>query len=60
MKILVTIKPDGDTKIEVEDAVGDECLKATKSIEEALGKVSKREHKDTGTKSEIGEKVKVG
>lgn len=59
-KITITITPDGETKIEASGYSGDECLKATKSIEEALGvsssdpRVRKFEQVTTSTAAKIG------
>lgn len=36
-KIQITITPDGETKIEASGFTGDECIKATAPIEQALG-----------------------
>lgn len=58
-KIQVTITPDGETKIEASGYTGDECLKATKPIEDALGvgddpRVRKFENVTTSTATKIG------
>jgi hypothetical protein len=47
-EIVVTIDQNGDTKIEAFGFTGGDCLRATKSIEEALGKVGKRTMKSGG------------
>ena len=39
-RILIDFSPDGTSTVEAFGFQGAECLKATKSIEEALGKVS--------------------
>jgi hypothetical protein len=41
-KIVVTFEPNGDTSVEAFGFSGGDCLKATKSIEDALGKVEGR------------------
>lgn len=43
--IIVTIDKNGGTQIEAQGFTGDACLKETKSLEEALGKVEDRELK---------------
>jgi len=59
--IEVTISKKGETKIEAKNFEGAGCLKATQSLEEALGKVKKRHEKPEMLKQpELGEKVKVG
>lgn len=40
-KIIVVINGKGETEIKVEGVAGGGCLKATKDLEEALGKVTK-------------------
>lgn len=64
--IKVNLKPNGkggiDTKIEVEKAPDNSCLHATKSLQEALGKVVKTDLKPEGLKvAPVGAgTVKVG
>lgn len=52
-EIIITIAPDGDTKVEAVGFQGAECLKATAAIERALGKttgdVKKPEFQQTTT-----------
>ena len=42
-KIIVTINPDGTTKIKVDGATGTSCKDATKALEAALGQTVKDE-----------------
>ena len=42
--IFFTIDENGEVKIEVKGAPGEDCLKLTKEIEEALGLVGERTH----------------
>jgi hypothetical protein len=59
--IEVSVTPKGETKVEAKNFDDNSCLKATKSVEEALGKVKKRTNKPEMVKQpELGEKVKVG
>lgn len=54
-EITVTISNDGSTSVEpTKGFTGPECLKETKSVEEALGKVDKRD-----PKPEMGQEVGV-
>lgn len=39
-EILVTIRPDGSTKIDVQGACGPSCADLTRAIEQALGSVT--------------------
>lgn len=48
VKIHVTVSPQGETKIEAIGFQNNACLKETKELEEALGKVEKRELKAEG------------
>lgn len=41
--IFFTIDENGEVKIEVKGAPGEDCMKLTKEIEEALGLVSDRQ-----------------
>jgi hypothetical protein len=41
-KLVITFETDGNNTIEAFGFTGGECLKATKSLEEALGKVGSR------------------
>ena len=47
-KIVITFDEQGGSSIEAFGFTGGECLKATKSIEEALGKAGKRTMKTGG------------
>lgn len=58
-KITITITPDGETKVEASGYQGDECLTATKPIEEALGvssepRVRKFDQITTSTDTKVG------
>lgn len=59
-KITITITKDGETKIEANGYTGDECLKDTKPIEDALGvtsddpRVRKFDTQTVGTSTKIG------
>lgn len=48
-KIVITFDDKGGSNIEAFGFTGGECLKATKSIEEALGKVGPRTMKSGGS-----------
>jgi hypothetical protein len=59
--IEVVVSDKGETKVEAKNFEDNGCLKATKSVEEALGKVKKRTNKPEMVKQpELGEKVKIG
>jgi hypothetical protein len=58
--IFFTIDDDGEVKIEVKGLPGADCLELTKSIEEALGIVSDRQHTSEYYQQEESEKVEVG
>jgi hypothetical protein len=58
--IKVTCKPGGSTKIEVSGFSGPACLRETQSLEEALGKVDKREMKPDSGERVIIDQTKVG
>jgi hypothetical protein len=59
--IEVTIDRNGNTKVEAKGYEGGECVKATKSVEEALGKMKKRTLKPEHSKiSNVAEKTKIG
>jgi hypothetical protein len=59
--IKVTCKPGGSTKVEVVSGFsGPACLRETKSLEEALGKVDKREMKPDAKETIIVDQTKVG
>lgn len=58
-KITITITPEGETKVEASGYSGDECIAATKPIEEALGvssepRVRKFDQVTTSTAAKIG------
>jgi Protein of unknown function (DUF2997) len=58
MKKIVITFHKGQSSIEAFGFTGGECLKATKSIEEALGKVDKRTMK-SGSGGSVTEKAMV-
>lgn len=59
--IKVTCKPGGSTKVEVVSGFsGKDCLKETKSLEEALGTVEKRSMKPDSKERIIVDQTKVG
>lgn len=61
VEIEVTIKPGGALTIEGKGFQGDECLKETESLEEALGKVGSRRMKpEANQKATVVDKTKVG
>ncbi len=63
MKVIkVTVSPGGESKIEVVSGFsGKECLRETKNLEEALGKVSQRKMTGGDAKEmEIIDVTKVG
>ncbi len=47
-KIVITFDEQGNSSIEAFGFAGTECLKATKSLEEALGKAGNRTMKNGG------------
>jgi hypothetical protein len=61
VKILVTVDKNGGTKIEAQGFKNNACLRETKDLEEALGKVEKRDLKVEGripeTRAELTNKV---
>lgn len=59
-KIRFTIKPNGIVTQDVTGVSGPACTALTESIEEALGKVSKRELKEEAKEIKEAEKVKIG
>ncbi len=56
--ITITVNPDGDTRIEAEGFENNECLKATETIEAALGKIQARSRKAQAYTTKAG--VKLG
>ena len=59
--ITVIIDKQGNPTIEASGFTGDACLKETKGIEEALGKLSDRSLKPEAMKTTtIADKTKVG
>lgn len=57
--IFFTIDENGEVKIEVKGAPGEDCMKLTKEIEEALGLVEERSmtaeyYQQEETKVEVG------
>jgi hypothetical protein len=60
-QITVIIDKQGGSTIEASGFTGDSCLKATRSLEEALGKVSDREMKPEANRDvEIADKATLG
>ena len=57
--IFFTIDENGEVKIEVKGAPGEDCLKLTKEIEDALGVVGERTHSSEFYQSEE-QTVEVG
>jgi hypothetical protein len=58
--IVIEVSPQGEVKIEAVGFKGNACEKATKAIEDALGKVEKRtlkpEHRETtGVQRTVGQ-----
>lgn len=59
--IEVTVSKKGEVKFEVKGMQGAGCLKATKTLEEAMGKVSKRVAKaEMSQMPDLKETVKIG
>lgn len=59
--IEVTVSRKGEVKVEAKGYSDGGCLKASASVEEALGKVKKRTNKAEMAKMpELEEKVKIG
>jgi hypothetical protein len=59
--IEVTVDEDGSMKVEASGFTGSACLKATKTLEEAIGLTSKRTMKSEAHKGiTIADKTKVG
>ena len=60
--ITIIFEKNGNPTLSVEGAAGDACLKATKTVEEALGKVTERKATaDMGKKSpDLKDYTKVG
>lgn len=59
VKIVVTVGKDGGTVIEAQGFKDAECLKETKELEEALGKVEGRTKKAEASVPPVGDKTKV-
>lgn len=61
-KIIVTVSKKGEVKIEAQNFADNACLKATKSLEEALGKVQSRTKKPEASvpQAAVGSTTKVG
>lgn len=57
-KIIITFEKNGNSAIEAFGFSGSDCLKATKSFEEALGKVGSRKMKSGGG-DEVSNKAQV-
>lgn len=47
-KIVVTVAPDGSSKVEAFGFTGSACLRATQDIERAIGKLEMRKAKPEG------------
>ena len=61
VEIEVVIKKDGTTTVEGKGFQGNECLKETETLEEALGKVGSRRMKpEASNKPIIVDKAKIG
>lgn len=59
--IEVTVSPKGEVKIEAKGYDDGGCLKATQTLEEAMGKLKKRTAKPEMAKMpDLKEKVKIG
>lgn len=59
--IEVTISSKGNVQIEPKGMEGHECMKATKSLEEVMGKMKKRTFKAEYDKQiNVAEKVQIG
>jgi hypothetical protein len=59
--IEVTVSKKGEVKVEAKGYDDGGCLKATQSVEEALGKLKKRTNKAEMAKMpDLKEKVKIG
>lgn len=59
-KIIFTAKSDGSTNINVEGFEDGSCLKATESLEKALGKVEERILKPEASRLAVDQKIKIG
>jgi hypothetical protein len=59
-QIVVTISPEGDTKIEAIGYTGGSCAAATKPLEEALGVVADRKLKPEYHRAPVAVNQKVG
>lgn len=53
-KIIVDVGPKGEVKIEAQNFKDSTCLKATKTLEEALGKVQSRTKKTEASIPAVG------
>lgn len=58
--ITVIIDKAGETKIEMDGFSGTECLKESKTLEDALGKAEKRTMKDGSKPVTIADQTKIG
>ena len=57
-RVIIDIAPDGSVKIDAVGFSGPECEKATRFLDEALGKVTKNTRKpEFNKKPEQGQKV---
>ena len=59
VQIIVTVGPDGKPEIEAQGFKDGACLKETKSLEEALGKVEGRTKKAEASIPPVQDKSKV-
>jgi hypothetical protein len=59
-KIIVRVDKKGGTKIEAQGFADNTCLKATASLEEALGVVKEKDLKQEAYVEPLGNKVNVG
>jgi Protein of unknown function (DUF2997) len=57
-KIVITFEQNGNSSIEAFGFSGSDCLAATKSFEEALGKVGSRKMKSGGD-DDVSQKTRV-
>lgn len=59
-KMKFVINDEGEVTISVEGAQGAECEKMSAPFEAALGKVEKKEYKDSYFQNEVGVDATVG
>lgn len=58
-ELNITIGPDGNIKIEVENVVGSDCKKITEDLENSLGKVVERELKPAYYKKDTNTNINI-